>query len=428
MLVTHGHSSQEHCYTCLVFHIIHRNIIQYKETLTCQSSPGSDLAAMCRKIPGDAPLFTLFRVDATSIRCPIQGPQLFSYNFGRGLCKSPLSVLESCTINTRISLKYQACPNVPGTEMKDTQFECLASWKEGRNNYLVVKMEHSHISKDEERFRCILWDTRIKENGDQVTYMSMSGDASCNGLYSSQDGQTLVLHPVSRDEQCSLPRWVRYGKMWQSLDMKLKLEILLDKTTGSAAMSVMRGKEIISGSRYYSAVESSKMVCTDVRQVQDDTVRIVMHETRGCTTGYVCTEITRLHDTVMELKFGKMSLTKEYACDKEYFNESTPSFTLVGGPSSPCPLSGIYNVNIRQSDFSLAVKPDEDRMSAYKSSHQCTLQPYTLHLGCSQHDKQDMVWSSCVNGVMETSSHQCVTHWENSQDGKHYFITQVKID
>ena len=33
--------------------------------------------------------------------------------------------------------------------------------------------------------------------------------------------------------------------------------------------------------RYYSAVESSKMVCTDVRQVQADTVRIVMHETRG---------------------------------------------------------------------------------------------------------------------------------------------------
>ena len=36
-----------------------------------------------------------------------------------------------------------------------------------------------------------------------------------------------------------------------------------------------------------------------------------------------------------------------------------------------------------------------------------------------------MVWSSCVNGVMETSSHQCVTNWENSQDGKNYFITQV---
>ena len=84
----------------------------------------------------------------------------------------------------------------------------------------------------------------------EVTYMSMSGDASCNGLYSSQDGQTLVLHPgiitfflfqitfqiffcpiVSQDEQCSLPGWVRFGKMWQSLDMKLKLEILLDKVS-----------------------------------------------------------------------------------------------------------------------------------------------------------------------------------------------------
>ena len=27
------------------------------------------------------------------------------------------------------------------------QFECLASWREGRNNFLVVKMEHGHISK-----------------------------------------------------------------------------------------------------------------------------------------------------------------------------------------------------------------------------------------------------------------------------------------
>ena len=27
------------------------------------------------------------------------------------------------------------------------QFECLASWREGRNNFLVVKMEHGHITK-----------------------------------------------------------------------------------------------------------------------------------------------------------------------------------------------------------------------------------------------------------------------------------------
>ena len=48
------------------------------------------------------------------------------------------------------------------------------------------------------------------------------------------------------------------------------------------------------------------------------------------TTGYVCTEMIKLDDTVMELKMGKMSITKEYACDKEYFNTFTPTFTLVG--------------------------------------------------------------------------------------------------
>ena len=35
---------------------------------SCLPSPSAGLASLCRTIPGDAPLFTLFRVDATSIR------------------------------------------------------------------------------------------------------------------------------------------------------------------------------------------------------------------------------------------------------------------------------------------------------------------------------------------------------------------------
>ena len=72
--------------------------------------------------------------------------------------------------------------------------------------------------QDEERFRCILWETdgarippdpygfvpdnvrsvqpRDNVTDDEVTtFMSLSGDASCNGLYSSKEGQTLVLRP-----------------------------------------------------------------------------------------------------------------------------------------------------------------------------------------------------------------------------------------
>ena len=64
---------------------------------------------------------------------------------------------------------------------------------------------------------------------------------------------------------------------------------------------------------------------------------------------------------------------------------------ILGGPSSPCPLSGVFNVNIKHSDFSLAVKPDPEnrhggRMS-FHTSHMCTL-PYSLQLGCS-HDRYE---------------------------------------
>ena len=84
--------------------------------------------------------------------------------------------------------------NVILLRSSETQFECLASWREGRNNFLVGKMEHSHINKDEERFRCIMWDQEV-EDGEVVTYMSLSGEASCNGLYSSREGQTIILRP-----------------------------------------------------------------------------------------------------------------------------------------------------------------------------------------------------------------------------------------
>lgn len=46
--------------------------------LSCLPSPSAGLVPMCRTIPGDAPLFTLFRVDATSIRWEQSEAQLSS--------------------------------------------------------------------------------------------------------------------------------------------------------------------------------------------------------------------------------------------------------------------------------------------------------------------------------------------------------------
>jgi len=95
-----------------------------------------------------------------------------------------------------------------------------------------------------------------------------------------------------------------------------------------------------------------------------------------------------------------------------------------------CPLNGVFNVDIKQSDFSLAVKPDTDRvgggirMSHQTARHSCTL-PYSLQLGCSQHDRRDMVWAACHSGMAEISSHQCVTAWTDSRTGVNYFVTKV---
>jgi hypothetical protein len=44
------------------------------------------------------------------------GPLTFSYNVGSGLCTTPASNIDSCTRDSRLLLRYQACPDMKGTE------------------------------------------------------------------------------------------------------------------------------------------------------------------------------------------------------------------------------------------------------------------------------------------------------------------------
>ena len=54
-------------------------------------------------------------------------------------------------------------------------------------------MEHLHITMDEDRYRCIMWE-KVVEDGKTKIYLSISGDASCNGLFSTREGRALVLY------------------------------------------------------------------------------------------------------------------------------------------------------------------------------------------------------------------------------------------
>ena len=65
----------------------------------------------------DQDLKTLFRLGGDPIPCPFAGPPFsFSYSKGYGECNVTQNQAESCTDDSKMLLKYQACPDVKGTE------------------------------------------------------------------------------------------------------------------------------------------------------------------------------------------------------------------------------------------------------------------------------------------------------------------------
>jgi len=83
----------------------------------CDSRKSLD--QMCGEITGDASLFSMFRAEPADgpVPCPFKGaPFTFTYNRGSGDCGSPVSRVDSCTDESQLLLRYQACPDVHGTE------------------------------------------------------------------------------------------------------------------------------------------------------------------------------------------------------------------------------------------------------------------------------------------------------------------------
>lgn len=80
----------------------------------CQNK--HSLASLCSYITGDALLYSMFREEAVPVPCPFHGPLTFSYNRGHGLCSSPQSNVDTCTDDSKLLFRYQACPDVHGSE------------------------------------------------------------------------------------------------------------------------------------------------------------------------------------------------------------------------------------------------------------------------------------------------------------------------
>uniref|UniRef100_A0AC34RGX8 Uncharacterized protein n=1 Tax=Panagrolaimus sp. JU765 TaxID=591449 RepID=A0AC34RGX8_9BILA len=155
-------SGSDACFRCILFLSFHTNVIRFKESPCVREE--TDLDHLCRKIAGDSPLFTLFRINAKPIPCPIPLPATFSYHLASSgdTCKNDgRSLIDECSVPNRFRLSFVSCPEASRSVTHDEAFECIADW----NHYSTVPNrfrlsfvscpEASRSVTHDEAFECI---------------------------------------------------------------------------------------------------------------------------------------------------------------------------------------------------------------------------------------------------------------------------------
>ncbi|XP_066908224.1 uncharacterized protein [Halyomorpha halys] len=378
------HDRTDSCYRCIVMHKRHNNVLQYKETY-CES--GRDLSSLCNEITGDATLLSMFRVDAAGVTCPFKSPP-FSvvYSKGHGDCGFPASTAEACTDDTRLVFRFQACPDIHGTEAAVEELECLATWREGSYHYLVGRLHHKMATVDEERYRCFVY-----HKVDHIYQVAQSGEATCSGLITPNEGSRNM--KLSRIEgqhyKCKFPSWVTVHYHWRSLDYSHSFHF--SHRNASLKISSRGG------------VTETKLVCHNLEVENAKMARIVVHVVSGCDGGYKCMTIHRRDSHVIQMQQSGMYNNPEEAClSTNYESSSSAStITMITGtlPTVKCPLEGRYAPS--------KIEPE----TTAECTQQTNLQ--LLLMGCSP--SQDIMEFESTCKTIPKTSYSCHGSWrENS--------------
>ncbi|KAL7016233.1 hypothetical protein ACKWTF_009969 [Chironomus riparius] len=324
------------CHRCVVIYEKHKNVLQYKESMGCRGR--ETLQNLCDQIPGDALLYSMFKVDADPIKCPIKGSYLFTYNRGHGECKSPVSNVESCTEDSRMLLSFQACPDVPGTESTVEELTCLATWKDGNARFLVGLISHNHATSNEERYRCFVYEKISGKRDDlpkDAEYkLAQSGDATCNGLESAEVGSRIMtLRKAPPVERCDFPSWIRHQKHWHTLSGSVTYTF--HQNDGSM--------HIVKQNGYLE----TRVLCEQINKQTPNEMMAVVEKTTGCKSRFVCVMFYRRSPHVAELQMGIPTDRLEHACAMNHSDTSRlPFITLLASNPDPeiCPLDGSYTI------------------------------------------------------------------------------------
>ncbi|KAJ8706340.1 hypothetical protein PYW08_010966 [Mythimna loreyi] len=400
----------EDCYRCLVIHEKHKYVLQYKETYCGQRD---SLSTMCESITGDAALYSMFRKDPRPIPepCPFHpAPFTFTYSRGSGDCANPPSRAESCTDDSRLLLRYMACPDVPGTESNIEELICLATWKEGSTRYLVglisqVQRRNS-ISTDEDMYRCFVYKGQHADKS--VTYnIAQSGDATCNGLTSPVDGsRTMKLTNVDDEHnRCHFPSWVVEHHKWFSLDHTHQYHF----TTKNATLKIMNED---------GSFDEKRLVCHSILEHKDNKlVKLVAHLTRGCESGHVCVRLARREGGVLELQLGgALHDAPHHACADQLYG---PHVTLISTSLYPvrCPMLGRYTVldslaDRRRRRQQLTIDESSGEEAAEKPV-ECVMGQYdSASIGCGASQDTIEFQSACTSTV-----YTCYGSWREGSLG-----------
>ncbi|XP_062557493.1 uncharacterized protein LOC134222341 isoform X2 [Armigeres subalbatus] len=327
--------NEKGCHRCVVIYQKHLNTLQYKESMGCKGR--ETLHYLCEQIPGDALLYSMFKINPEPIKCPLAGSFTFTYNRGHGECKNPISKMDMCTEDSRLLLNFQACPDVPGTESTVEELTCLAGWKDGNARYLVGLVSHNHAISNEDRYRCFVYD-KISGSGapnaDAEYKLAQSGDATCNGLESAEVGSRIMtLKRAPMTERCDFPAWFKGPRHWHAL--MGNANFIFHQSDGSL--------HIVKPSGYMEA----RALCEQINKQTATEMMAVVHHTTGCTSGYMCVMFYRRDTHVAELQMGTPAARLEDACTTENFDvHRTPFVTLLANnpETQICPMEGYYSI------------------------------------------------------------------------------------
>ncbi|BFZ16706.1 hypothetical protein BsWGS_19745 [Bradybaena similaris] len=381
---------QDMCFICLVFTPQHHNLVQYKQSFCVMSN---HIEEVCDMITGDFTLNTMVKVPGVPIPCPFQGHYSFSYTNGSEVkCNDPPSSFQACADSSRFLFHHRKCHHVANTNDKIESFQCLATWDNGVDHYLYGRFTGPGLTAKESQYRCFMY-SLYGTNG----YMSMTADATCQGLQSPSLGMNVYNLRHKTDEmpqqRCHLPDFFATIPEWQDVSGRQKF-IINSRLDGFRVMDILDPYVVINDS---DVQLETKLRVTCARSVTPEengyrkSVEILAYIIDDkCESNYHCVRLTHRTDKVIELQIGQSAELSGDACNDSYFQSVIKHILLpIDSPTTPCPMTGVYSYMQKNSD--------------------CTGQ---LDVGCSS--RSEIVVNGKCPGGESADVLQCYANWTES--------------